>query len=57
MSFFYRIILHRGDEQQGRIPEAFAEYVKSDKPVSGIQPPAVAQVPLVPSTDEKAPKP
>jgi hypothetical protein len=45
--FYYRVILHRGDEQQGRIPEAFAEYVKVDKAIDGIQPPSIGKVPLV----------
>jgi hypothetical protein len=50
IAFYFRVILHRGNEQQGRIPEAFAEYVKVDKPFSGVLPPAAqGQVPLVPA--------
>ena len=30
MTFRYRVVLHHGDEQQGRIPEAFVEYAKVD---------------------------
>lgn len=48
---YYRVILHRGDEKQGRIPEAFAEYVKVDKAVDGIQPSSMEQVPLVQPDD------
>lgn len=32
ISFYHRVLLHLGDEQQGRVPEAFAEYVKVEKP-------------------------
>ena len=30
--FCYRVLLHSGDEQKGRIPESFVEYAKVDKP-------------------------
>jgi Methane oxygenase PmoA len=36
IAFFYRVILHKGDEQQGRVPEAFAEYVKEEKPSTAV---------------------
>ncbi len=47
ISFYYRVILHRGDEQEGRIPESFADYVKVDKPVSGVAASSADPVPLV----------
>ena len=31
ISFFYRLLLHKGDEQQGRVPESFVDYAKVDK--------------------------
>ncbi len=31
ISFFYRVVLHRGDEQQARIPESFVDYAKVTK--------------------------
>jgi hypothetical protein len=31
-AFRYRVVLHKGDEQEGRIPEAFVEYAKVEKP-------------------------
>lgn len=31
ISFFYRVVLHRGTEQQARIPEAFVDYAKVNK--------------------------
>ncbi|MEM7316730.1 MAG: PmoA family protein, partial [Planctomycetota bacterium] len=32
LMFCYRVLLHSGDEQKGRIPESFVEYAKLDKP-------------------------
>ncbi len=29
--FCYRVLLHQGDEQQGRVPELFVDYAKVDK--------------------------
>ena len=51
LPFYYRVLLHRGDEQQGRIPEEFAEYVKVDKPIDGIAPMRISQIPLVDQVD------
>jgi hypothetical protein len=31
LTFFYRVLLHQGDEQEGRIPEAFIDYAKTIK--------------------------
>ena len=31
LMFCYRVFLHRGDEQDGRVPEAFIDYAKVDK--------------------------
>ena len=36
IAFFYRVLLHKGDEQQGRVPETFAEYVKVEKPSTAV---------------------
>ena len=35
----YRVLLHHGDDQDGRVPEAFVEYAKTDKspPLGGIR--------------------
>ena len=42
MTFRYRVLLHRGDEKQARIAEAFVEYAKIDKSsVAEDAPPAV----------------
>ncbi len=35
MAFYFRVLLHTGDEQEGRVPEAFVEYAKTDKAAEG----------------------
>ncbi len=31
IQFYYRVLLHNGDEQEGRVPESFVDYAKIDK--------------------------
>ncbi len=31
ITFSYRVLLHKGDDQQGRVPEAFIDYAKVEK--------------------------
>lgn len=31
ITFCYRVLMHRGDEQEGRVPEAFIDYAKVEK--------------------------
>ena len=35
ISFYYRVLFHLGDEQEGRVPEAFVEYAKINKASAG----------------------
>jgi len=31
VTFSYRVLIHEGDEQAGRVPEAFIDYAKVEK--------------------------
>ena len=35
IAFYYRVLFHLGDEQEGRVPEAFVEYAKINKASAG----------------------